>query len=74
MLSRSAKRLAAGQQGSASLDLRTARSVHGVRLAALDLELAVPHGSTAVLATLERWRGATEHLPSLGRPGRPAPG
>lgn len=68
ILTRAAKRLAAGQEGSASLDLRTARAVHGVRLAAIDLDLAVPRGSPAVIETLERWRGATDRLPSLGRP------
>ncbi len=67
ILSRAARRLAAGQEGSASLDLRTARAVHGVRLAALDLDLAVPRGSPAVLEALERWRSATDRLPSLGR-------
>ncbi|GAA2155662.1 CHAT domain-containing protein [Humibacillus xanthopallidus] len=68
ILGRAARRLAAGQQGSASLDLRTARAVHGVRLAELDLDLAVPRGSGAVLEVLERWRSATDRLPSLGRP------
>lgn len=68
LLSSAVKRLAAGQQGSASLDLRTARAVHGVRLAAIDLDLALPRGSAAVLETLERWRSATDRLPSLGRP------
>ncbi|MEW1951841.1 CHAT domain-containing protein [Terrabacter sp. NPDC080008] len=68
LLSRASRRLAAGQQGSASLDLRTARAIHGARLAELDLELAVPLGSGAVLEALERWRSATDRLPSLGRP------
>ena len=68
ILGRAARRLAAGQEGSASLDLRTARAVHGVRLAELDLDLAVPRGSGAVLEALERWRSATDRLPSLGRP------
>lgn len=68
VLTRASRRLAAGQQGSASLDLRTARAVHGARLAELDLELAVPRGSRAVLEALERWRSATDRLPSLGRP------
>ena len=68
ILVRASRRLAAGQQGSASLDLRTARAVHGARLAELDLELAVPRGSASVLEALERWRSATDRLPSLGRP------
>ncbi|GAA5036285.1 CHAT domain-containing protein [Terrabacter aeriphilus] len=68
ILARASRRLAAGQEGSASLDLRTARAVHGARLAELDLELAVPRGSAAVLEALERWRSATDRLPSLGRP------
>ena len=68
ILVRASRRLAAGQEGSASLDLRTARAVHGARLSELDLELAVPRGSAAVLEALERWRSATDRLPSLGRP------
>ncbi|GAB3888414.1 CHAT domain-containing protein [Terrabacter terrigena] len=68
LLVRASRRLAAGQEGSASLDLRTARAVHGARLAELDLELAVPRGSAAVLDALDRWRSATDRLPSLGRP------
>ena len=68
ILARASRRLAAGQEGSASLDLRTARAVHGARLSELDLELAVPRGSGAVLEALERWRSATDRLPSLGRP------
>jgi tetratricopeptide (TPR) repeat protein len=68
ILVRASRRLAAGQQGSASLDLRTARAVHGARLSELDLELAVPRGSAFVLEALERWRSATDRLPSLGRP------
>jgi tetratricopeptide (TPR) repeat protein len=71
ILVRASRRLAAGQQGSASLDLRTARAVHGARLAELDLELSVPRGSGAVLESLERWRSATDRLPSLGRPDDP---
>ncbi|MDN5797879.1 MAG: CHAT domain-containing protein [Intrasporangium sp.] len=66
LLSRAARRLEAGQQGSASLDVRTARAIHGTWLSVLDLRLA--HGAPAVLATLERWRSATDRLPSLGRP------
>jgi tetratricopeptide (TPR) repeat protein len=68
-LSSAARRLGAAQSGSASLDLRTARAVHGVRLAALDLGLSLPTGSSGVLQTLERWRSATDRLASLGRPG-----
>ncbi len=68
ILVRASRRLAAGQQGSASLDLRTARAVHGARLSELDLDLAVPRGSASVLEALERWRSATDRLPSLGRP------
>lgn len=68
VLVRSARRLAAAQEGSASLDLRTATAVHGVRLARLDLRLALPRGPQAVLESLERWRSATDRLPSLNRP------
>ncbi|WP_347354411.1 CHAT domain-containing protein [Intrasporangium sp.] len=68
LLSRAARRLEAGQRGSASLDVRTARSIHGTWLCSLDLRLALAHGAPAVLATLERWRSATDRLPSLGRP------
>ncbi|MCU1537508.1 MAG: hypothetical protein JWP82_1859 [Humibacillus sp.] len=71
VLVRAARRLAAGQQGSASLDLRTARAVHGARLAEVDLTLSAPRGSGAVLESLERWRSATDRLPSLGRPDDP---
>jgi tetratricopeptide (TPR) repeat protein len=67
-LSSAARRLGAAQAGSASLDLRTARAVHGVRLAALDLGLSLPTGSAGVLQTLERWRSATDRLARLGRP------
>ncbi|HET7397238.1 MAG TPA: CHAT domain-containing protein [Intrasporangium sp.] len=68
VLAGAARRLAAGQRGSASLDLRTARAVHGIRLADLDLDLALGRGGTAVLQSLERWRSATGRLPRLGRP------
>lgn len=67
-LSRAARRLASSAESSASLDLRTARAVHGVRLARADLDLAVSHGGLAVLESLERWRSATDRMPSLGRP------
>lgn len=68
-LSSAARRLSAAQSGSASLDLRTARALHGVRLAALDLDLSLPGGGPAVLETLERWRSATDRLATLGRSG-----
>lgn len=68
ILSRSARRLEAGQQGSASLDVRTARAIHGEWLSSLDLRLALAHGASSVLVTLERWRSATDRLPSLARP------
>jgi tetratricopeptide (TPR) repeat protein len=68
VLGRAARSLAAGQEGSASLDLRSARALHGVRLARIDLALALRGGSSAVLEALDRWRNATDRLPSLGRP------
>ena len=68
LLASAARRLEAGQQGSASLDVRTARAVHGAWLSGLDLRLALGHGAPAVLATLERWRSAMDRMPSLGRP------
>ncbi|WP_323100465.1 CHAT domain-containing protein [Intrasporangium sp. YIM S08009] len=68
VLGRAARGLAAGQEGSASLDLRSARALHGVRLARIDLALALRGGSSAVLEALDRWRNATDRLPSLGRP------
>ena len=70
-LSRGARLLARGQLGSASLDLRTATAVHGVRLARLDLDLALPAGAPAVLASLERWQSATDRLPGLRPPDDP---
>lgn len=68
LLSQAARRLEAGQRGSASLDVRTARAVHGAWLSGLDIRLALTRGAPAVLAALERWRSATDRLPSLGRP------
>lgn len=68
LLSRAARTLAAGQLGSASIDLRTARAGLGVRLGALDLDLARTRGSGAVLESLERWRSATDRLPLVRRP------
>ncbi len=65
LLSRGSRLLAAGQQGSASLDLRAAAALHGVRLADLDLDLALPRGAHATLTSLERWRSATDRLPRV---------
>jgi tetratricopeptide (TPR) repeat protein len=67
-LTRAARRLASSSVGSASLDLRTARAVHGTRLARIDLDLAASRGGLAVLESLERWRSATDRMPSIGRP------
>ncbi len=47
--------LAASQAVSASLDSRAARKVLSLRLADLDLDLAVQRGPSDVLNTLERW-------------------
>lgn len=54
-LARAAADLAASQAVSASLDSRAARKVLSLRLAELDLDLAVRRGPTDVLRTLERW-------------------
>ena len=71
-LSRAARTLAAGQRGSASIDLRTARALLGVRLGALDLDLARQRGSGAVLESLERWRSASDRLPLVRRSPDPS--
>ena len=54
-LARAAADLAASQAVSASLDSRAARKVLSLRLAELDLDLAVRRGPSDVLRTLERW-------------------
>lgn len=54
-LAAAAADLAASQAVSASLDSRAARKVLSLRLAELDLGLAVQRGPSDVLATLERW-------------------
>lgn len=54
-LTRAAADLAASQAVSASLDSRAARKVLSLRLADLDLDLAVRRGPSDVLRTLERW-------------------
>ncbi len=61
--------LAASQAVSASLDSRAARKVLGLRLAELDLGLAVGQGPRATLATLERW--ASRGLPVVRPPADP---
>ncbi len=63
-----ARDLARGQAASASLDLRAARALHGVRLARLDLDLAMPRGVREVLSALERWHAATSRLPAVRPP------
>jgi tetratricopeptide (TPR) repeat protein len=54
-LATAAADLAASQAVSASLDSRAARKVLSLRLAELDLGLAVQRGPSDVLTTLERW-------------------
>ncbi|MGC3995108.1 MAG: CHAT domain-containing protein [Propionicimonas sp.] len=54
-LAAAARDLAASQAVSASLDSRAARKVLSLRLADLDVGLAVGRGPTDVLRTLERW-------------------
>ncbi len=54
-----ARELIAAKHASASIDLRTALSVHGGRLSQLDLRLAVESGQPrTVLERIELWRGA----------------
>lgn len=54
-LAKAAATLAASQSTSASLESRAARKVLSLRLAELDLGLAVSHGPREVLSTLDRW-------------------
>ncbi len=54
-LAAAATDLASSQATSGSLDSRAARKVLSLRLAGLDLDLAVDRGPTDVLRTLERW-------------------
>lgn len=54
-LAAAAGALAASQAASASLDSRAARKILSLRLAQLDIDLAVGRGPVDVLATLERW-------------------
>lgn len=60
--------LASSQATSGSLDSRAARKVLSLRLAALDVGLAVDHGPTDVLRTLERWATG---LPAVRPPADP---
>ena len=65
-LRRAADDLGAAQRQVAGLDLRTAMAVHGYRLGALDLDLAVASGSVArVLTRSEVWRDVVRALPPL---------
>jgi tetratricopeptide (TPR) repeat protein len=61
--------LASYQAGFGSLDLRAASAVHGRRLAALDIELALEDGrAAAVLAAVERGRAVSSRLPPVRPP------
>ncbi|MCA0293724.1 MAG: CHAT domain-containing protein [Actinobacteria bacterium] len=68
-LAAAASQLAASQATSASLDSRAARKILSLRLAELDTDLAVRHGPTDVLATLERW--SSHDLPVIRPPADP---
>lgn len=58
-LTDAARELLVARQTSASIDLRTALSVHGTRLTQLDWRLAIESGRPElVLARVELWRGA----------------
>jgi tetratricopeptide (TPR) repeat protein len=68
VLTRAARDLHLEAARSASIDLRTARSVHGTALAELDLAHAATRGPAAVLACTERWRAATSRMPAIVPP------
>ncbi len=68
ILRRAARDLRTAQSGSASLDLRTARSLHGMALTELDISLSLAGGAPAVLASTERWRNASASLPEITPP------
>ncbi|WP_028707447.1 CHAT domain-containing protein [Propionicicella superfundia] len=71
-LTAAARALAAAQRESASIDLRTALSGHGQRLAQLDCRLAVERGDAAdVLERVDRWRGALRGQASVRAPSDP---
>ncbi len=67
-LTTAAADLASSQATSGSLDSRAARKVLSLRLAALDVGLAVDKGPTDVLRTLERWATG---LPAVRPPADP---
>jgi tetratricopeptide (TPR) repeat protein len=64
-----ARDLTASQAVSGSLDSRAARKVLSLRLASLDVDLAVQRGPTEVLRTLERWTSLD--LPVVRPPADP---
>ncbi len=56
----------------AGLDNRTALALHGRRLMALDIDLALETGTVAsVFAATERWRGVSHRLPPVSPSGDP---
>ncbi|MCW2497644.1 CHAT domain-containing protein [Jatrophihabitans sp.] len=68
-LRRGLSELAAYQSGFGSLDLSTAAAVHGSRLVALDVELALVTGRAAsVFAAAERGRAVTSRLAPVRPP------
>jgi tetratricopeptide (TPR) repeat protein len=67
-LAAAASDLASSQATSGSLDSRAARKVLSLRLAALDIGIAVGNGPADVLRTLERWATG---LPAVRPPADP---
>lgn len=66
------KHLSTAKAGMASLDLRTAATVHIWPIVTADLEHAVAAGSAwKVLDATERWRAALEPMPSVAPPSDP---
>lgn len=60
------KDLASSKSGMASLDLRTAVTVHVEPIVAMDLERAAALGDARIaMAVTERWRGALDTVPSV---------
>ena len=62
-LRNAAREVGTSQAAAAGLESRAARAVLGVRLASLDLGLALRQGPGAVFETLERWSTAGRALP-----------